>query len=168
MNRNTHVCNFESETTLILTRNVTWNSSAPNATPITSNPLTTTMAGGAWKKHHVDKHCHLRAEALLDWLQPHSLDAWNTKASRMSLLKFRIGSIQQVYQNMNTLTFWHSLRWPLMFLLQTEVKQVVILVAQNFVFLHKINMRKQIISYILMFPVQVILISPSIKLISLK
>ena len=55
-----------------------------------------------------------------------------------------------------------------MFLLQTEVKQVVILVAQNFVFLHKINMRKQIISYILMFPVQVILISPSIKLISLK
>ena len=49
MNRNTHLCNFKSDTTIILTRNVTWNSSAPNATPITSYPLTRAMAGGAWK-----------------------------------------------------------------------------------------------------------------------
>ena len=78
MNRNTHLCNFKSDTTIILTRNVTWNSSAPNATPITSYPLTRAMAGGApcWPA----QHCHLRAKALLNWLQPYSLVAWNREA----------------------------------------------------------------------------------------
>ena len=86
MNRNTHLCNFKSDTTIILTRNVTWNSSAPNATPITSYPLTRAMAGGApcWPA----QHCHLRAKALLNWLQPYSLVAWNREACLMSLLKF--------------------------------------------------------------------------------
>ena len=123
MNRNTHLCNFKSDTTIILTRNVTWNSSAPNATPITSYPLTRAMAGGApcWPA----QHCHLRAKALLNWLQPYSLVAWNREACLMSLLKF----------NMNIFP-----RWPEMLLLQTEVKQVAILVAQNF--LHKINIGK--------------------------
>ena len=95
MNRNTHLCNFKSDTTIILTRNVTWNSSAPNATPITSYPLTRAMAGGAWKAPRWQA-LSPRAEALLDWLQPHSLDAWNTKACHMSLLKFRIRSIRYI------------------------------------------------------------------------
>ena len=156
MNRNTHLCNFKSDTTIILTRNVTWNSSAPNATPITSYPLTRAMAGGApcWPA----QHCHLRAKALLNWLQPYSLVAWNREACLMSLLKFNRFIKTWIYSQ-------GDLRCCL--LLQTEVKQVAILVAQNF--LHKINIgMKSIISYILTFSVQVILISPSIKLILMK
>ena len=94
-----HTSATQCDTTIILTRNVTWNSSAPNATPITSYPLTRAMAGGApcWPA----QHCHLRAKALLNWLQPYSLVAWNREACLVSLLKF----------NMNIFP-----RWPEMLL----------------------------------------------------
>ena len=124
-----HTSATKSDTTIILTRNVTWNSSAPNATPITSYPLTRAMAGGApcWPA----QHCHLRAKALLNWLQPYSLVAWNREACLMSLLKFNRFIKTWIYSQ-------GDLRCCL--LLQTEVKQVAILVAQNF--LHKINIGK--------------------------